>query len=113
MSYKLNIVALVFAILLLYIVLYIVRKGRISIKYSFVWLFSSLFLIAAALIPSLVKYLSDLFGFQTVSNMVFSLLFAVLIFITLSLTIIVSGQNEKIRLLIQEISILKQEQNKK
>jgi len=34
---------------------------------------------------------------------------AILIFINISLTIIISGLNEKVRLLIQEVSMLKME----
>ena len=46
-------------------------------------------------------------------NMVTGVLFVILLFITISLTVIVSGQKKKITLLIQEVSILKNEINKR
>ncbi|WP_443668457.1 DUF2304 family protein [Holdemanella porci] len=45
--------------------------------------------------------------------MVTGVLFVILLFITISLTVIVSGQKKKITLLIQEVSILKNEINKR
>ena len=39
--------------------------------------------------------------------MVTGVLFVILLFITISLTVIVSGQKKKITLLVQEVSILK------
>ena len=43
------------------------------------------------------------------SNMVIGVFIVILIFITMSLTVIVSSQKNKINLLIQEVSMLKQE----
>ncbi len=115
MPTKLILEILIFSILLLFIILYIVRKGRITIKYSLVWLFSILIILISAIIPNFMMSISNFLGFQTMSNMIFSLLIALLIFICISLTIIVSGQKEKIKLLIQEVSILKRkiEENEK
>ena len=48
-------------------------------------------------------------GFQTMSNMVIGIILVLLTFLTMALTIIVSGQKKKTTLLIQEISILKSE----
>ena len=81
-----KITLLLFIVSVLLSVFYILKKGRITIKYSLVWIFSSLIIL---------------------SNMIFAGLIAMLMFITLALTVIISGQNDKIRLLIQEVSILK------
>jgi hypothetical protein len=43
--------------------------------------------------------------------MVTGVLFVILLFITISLTVIVSGQKKKITLLVQEVSILKNRVN--
>ena len=50
---------------------------------------------------------ANLLGFEVGSNMIFAGLIAMLIFINIALTVIVSGQSSKIRLLIQEVSMLK------
>ena len=45
------------------------------------------------------------------ANMVTGVLFVIILFITISLSVIVSGQKKKITLLVQEISILKNRVN--
>ena len=107
MSLNLQIISLLFVLLIIFIIIYILRKGRIYIKYSLVWLFSSGLLLFSILIPGFLDFVTRLLGFRVASNMIFAFIIAMLMFITISLTIIVSGQNEKIRLLIQEFSMLK------
>jgi hypothetical protein len=60
-----------------------------------------------------MEAITKLLGFKMFSNLIFSILIGVLMLICLALTIIVSGQREKIRLLIQEVSIIKKKINKK
>ena len=68
-------------------------------------------LIVLSIWPNILVSLANLIGFQTISNMVTGVLFVILLFITISLTVIVSGQKKKITLLVQEISILKNRVN--
>lgn len=107
MNFNLQITSLLFIVSVLISVFYILKKGRITIKYSLVWIFSSLVLLLLLLFPNLFNLLTSVLGFEIGSNMIFAGLIAMLIFITLALTVIISGQNDKIRLLIQEVSILK------
>jgi len=113
MTLSLRIVAMVLSLCLVVTVLYIVRKGRISIKYSIIWLLSALIIFLVSLVPSLLGAISGFLGFQVASNLFLLIMLAVLFFISLSLTVIVTGQKEKIRMLIQEISIMKQELDKR
>ena len=109
MPLKLILEILIFCILMFIIVLTIVKRGRITIKYSLVWFIPVFLILVCALIPNLMITLANFLGFQTLSNMIFSILIAILIFICISLTIIVSKKKKKIKLLIQEVSILKEE----
>ena len=108
MSFKLILELLLFSILMIATILIIVKRGRISVKYSLVWFVPIIIILISALIPNFMILIANLIGFETLSSMVFSLLIAILIFICISLTIIVSGQKEKIKLLIQEVSMLKE-----
>lgn len=108
MSLNLQIVAIVFITLLLLTIFYILVKGRISVKYSLVWIFSCGVLLIFTIFPKLLGIITKLLGFNVGSNMVLASLIAVLMFINISLTVIISGQTKKINLLIQEISILKE-----
>ena len=62
----------------------------------------------AVLFPELFINLSDFFGFEAASNMIFLIGFFFLFYIIFILTTNISVQNEKIKLLIQEVSLLKE-----
>lgn len=111
MPLNLRICLLVFSLLLFLIITHILKKGRMPEKYSLLWYFISLVILILAVFPSFFTYISSKIGFQVISNLITGIMLALLIFITMSLTIIVSGQKKKATLLIQEISLLKNEEN--
>lgn len=107
MSINLRIGMIIVGLLLLYITVIILKKGRMPVKYSLIWVLSSIVILLIGIIPSLFGVFAKLLGFFTISNMITGIFIFILLLITMSLTIIVSGQKKKITLLIQEISILK------
>ena len=113
MSISLRILLLVFSIVLAFATTIVVKKGRMPIKYSLLWYFSSLIIFVLAVFPFIIEWIAKLFGFITLSNLITSIMIGILLFLTMSLTIITAGQKRKITLLIQEISILKEKNNKK
>lgn len=106
MSLALKIVSISFLVILIIVILSLLKKDRITIKYAIVWLFPSIILLIFTLIPGFLNWTTKLLGFQTASNMVFALLIALLLMISIVLTVIVSNQKNQIRKLIQEVSIL-------
>ena len=58
--------------------------------------------------PTIVFKLSKLAGFEEPSNMIFLLGFFYLFYVSFIITTSISVQNEKIKTLVQEISILKE-----
>ncbi len=104
---------IVLAILLFTIVIMILKKQYLLIKYSTVWILSSTLILVFAFFPKTMEKISHALGFEVLSNMIFLIMISILFFITFSLTIIVSSQRRKIDLLIQEVSILKKENNEK
>lgn len=108
MSLELTITSIVFLLLIILVIINLVKKENISIKYSFVWLLPCVLLLIFTLVPGFLEWTTKLLGFQTGSNMVFALIIGFLMVVALALTVIVSRQNEKIRLLIQEVSLLKE-----
>ena len=111
MSTSLIITSILFSILIIISILVLLRKKRVNIKYSLIWILLFVVLLIATIIPGFLVWVTHILGFKTASNMVFSLILAVLVIITITLTVIVSQQDKKIRLLIQEVSILKKENN--
>lgn len=109
MSYSLRLGLIIVGLLIFIITLSLLKKDRIPVKYSLIWLFSGLIILFLALIPNLFGLIADLLGFMTMSNMVVGMFIFILLMITISLTVIVSGQKKKMILLIQEVSMLKKD----
>ena len=112
MSTNLIFVSGVFSIFIIFFILHLIRKESINVKYSLVWLVLFFGLFICLIIPGLLNQITNFLGFQTASNMVLSLLIAVLVVINITNTVINSHQDKKNRLLIQELSIIKKEINK-
>src|SRR5574344_173676 len=113
MSTNLKLLSLLFVLVILIAITLLVKKNRITIKYSIVWYLTSLLLILFIVFPNLLGWFTNLFGIVLASNFIFALLIGFLFIITISLTTIVSVQKEQIRTLTQELSILKGEINGK
>jgi len=111
MSINLRIVLVIFSIFLLLITAYILKRGRIPEKYSLLWYFISLVIFILAVFPSIFTFIAKQLGFQVMSNLIIGIILVLLLFLTMALTIIASGQKKKTTLLIQEISILKEKLN--
>lgn len=109
MSQNLIFMVFGFALFLLFIIIYLLRKDKIPMKYALVWIFSALIILIVLLTPNLMKTISSLLGFELLSNMLICLFIGILMFITLALTVMISTQKKKVTLLIQEISLLKKE----
>lgn len=97
-------------LLLLQVILIInsVKKKKFSIKYASLWIFLLTLMAIIVIFPELVFIMAKFMGFEKASNMVFLLGFFFLFYIIFTLTASISIQNEKIKLLVQEVSLLKE-----
>lgn len=107
MSLQLKVFLIIVSLFLFISTLNLVRKQKISFKYSLLWIISSIILLFISLFPGLFNSITNLIGFQLSSNFVIAILIFFLLIITRQLTKIVSEQNKKITKLVQEVSILK------
>ena len=103
------IVLLIFQVIL---IVETVKRKKFSMKYASFWILIILLMAIVVIFPSIIFKISELFGFEKSSNMIFLLGFFFLFYIIFILTTNISIQNEKIKLLIQEISILKERVDK-
>lgn len=113
MSIKLRIALLIFSIIWFIIILYSIRKNKLPIKYSLIWILAIFVIVLISVVPFILEYFAKLFGFLTMSSLVIGIMITILLGITLILTIIISHQKKQITLLIQEVSMLKGEVNGK
>lgn len=93
---------------LLYILLIgvLMKKGRMSLKYSLVWFASGIVLLFCALFPQVIRFFTNLMGIYSETNAVFFIGVCFLLIIILSLTSIASGQSDRIRTLTQTQAML-------
>lgn len=94
-------------IFLVYIV-YLVKRKKLLLKYSLLWLALSVVAGLCALFPGPLFSLAVLLGFETASNFIFVIGFFFLLAICLSLSVIASRQTEYIKTLVQDLALLRQ-----
>lgn len=109
MSLTLRILMIAFCLIFLFVVLRLVAKGKLQLKYSLLWVVLTLTLLICSIFPQIVVFLSDLFGFDKPSNFIFVVGFFLLMTLVLSLSIIVSWQSQYIRSLVQTVALLKKD----
>lgn len=107
MSLNLRLWLFLFAFISFIVIFTLLKKEKIPVKYSLVWFVSSLTIFILAISPLSLSKVAKFIGFQTTSNLITGIMLVLLLFITMILTIIISTQNKKITLLIQEVSMLK------
>ena len=107
MSEKLIIALILFSLLLLCIVLKLIADRKLPVRYSLIWIFSSILIFFVGVFPNLIEFVTSAFGFVAISNFVIGILLTMLLSITLILAVIVSGQKKQIKRITQELSILR------
>lgn len=103
---RLQIVLIIGALAYLIIIFVLLKKQRLNVRYSLLWLAGALAMLLFACFPYLVKVLRDYTGVEVVSNLVFLLVIVFMMFLLLSLSAAVSGQAEKIKRLTQAAALL-------
>lgn len=109
MPLNLRFAILIVALFLMYVVYIILKQRMIPVKYSLLWGLAIFVMLLIGIFPSFLVAVANLMGFVTLANMITGVFIVILLFITISLTIIVSAQKKKITLLIQEVSIIKEQ----
>jgi len=98
---------LIVVVIFYFIMMCVFLKNKaLSLKYTLLWLFAGCVLGVLVIFPSLLTWINSLIGIQGNMNGLFIWSIAFIICILLSLTSIVTRQNNKIRQLIQTISRL-------
>jgi len=93
---------------LLFLVLELIRRGRLKERYSLLWLFSGIVLLVLSLSRSLLEYFSRLIGIYYPPSLLFLIAFVFLLLITLHFSAVISGLSEKNKRLSQDIALLRQ-----
>lgn len=100
-------IALYIGILIYFIlILSLLKKGSLSLKYTLAWLFSGVVIFLLVAFPGIIYWFSTLLGIHNGMNGLFVAVMGFMLVILLTITSIVSGQRNKIKILTQEVAFL-------
>lgn len=106
MNITLRIFLAIAIIFFLVIIINLLRKQKLNLQYSLIWLFSVFVLLLLITFPEIVYWISRIVGIETPVNVVYVIEAMFVLLILLSITIIISDLNEKNRKTIQALAIL-------
>ena len=93
-------------VIFLLVILWLLKKGRLTVRYSIIWLMASGVLMVFAVFPYIVLVLRDWLNMEMPVNVIFTLVIAFMLLLLLSLSTIVSGFSQKLKRLSQENALL-------
>lgn len=101
-----RLIAIASALLILFFVIELIRKQKMTFKYSAFWLGGSILVVFFSIYDNVLRALAGLAGFQLPSNFVFFLLLVFFTLLSLFLTRYINEQNNRLEALTQAIAIL-------
>ena len=92
----------------LIVILSLLKKRRLALKYKLLWLLTVVVMLILVLFPDLLLRVAPILGIQSVMNALYFFLIGFILIILMSLTSIVSVQKERIRKLAECNALLEQ-----
>lgn len=105
MSLRLYIIILVVLMLGLLMLIRLIKKGSLELKYAIVWMVLDVGLAIILLIPGGLQWLASVLGIYDVTNMVFFVGFIFSIILNFSLTMSLSRNSDRVRKLTQQVAL--------
>ena len=106
MSDRLRVILFILVILSVLAGIRMIHRGKLSLKYSLLWLGMALALIIAVLFPEVIYWLAGLCGVDLPINMLFTAFAFFSLLMIFSLTSIVSQLNDQNRRQTQQLALL-------
>lgn len=98
--------AIIVGILFLVMMIDLIRKNRVALKYALLWLFSGLLMMLLAIFPHLLDSMARMIGIYSPVNALFAVLLCCGLVLMISFSVIMSGNKKAIVRLTQEISLM-------
>ena len=105
MTLKLQIIIGIALIIALAVIITMIRKRQLELKYSLSWIIAIIFVLVLDCFPILLNKLSFFLGIFTPVNMIFFLGLCFSMVIIFTLTVTVSRMSERIRKMAQQVAI--------
>lgn len=105
MSIYLRITLLVAILVYFLCIFYLLKKKRLELRYTLLWIFGGIVMIFILLFPNVITFLLKYTGIAEEVNAVFASVIFIMIIILISITSIVSKLNSDLRRLIQKCAL--------
>ena len=109
MDIKTQIFVIVIAILALVVLVNMIRKRTLELRYALLWMLMSVGVLIFACFPGLTSWLAGVLGIGAPINMLFFAGFCFALAIIFSLTVVISRMANRVKKLTQEMALLKKE----
>ena len=109
MTRRLQVFIIIALIICLVIIINMVKKRALELKYVLAWIICDLVLVLLTLFPDLIGKLARFLGIFSPMNMVFFLGFLFSLIIIFSLTVALSRVTSRVRKLAQQIALYEEE----
>ena len=113
MTWKVRIAIIFVLILGLGVIVNLIRKRSLELKYALTWLFLGAGLLLVVLVPGFLDMLANVLGIYNPMNMVFFLGFLFSIVVIFVLTMALSNNSNRVRKMAQKIALNEYKANKK
>lgn len=104
--------AVIIAVAILITVIELIRRQKMTFKYSLLWLTATLMVVFFACSQKFLFNLSTWFGFELPSNFIFFLFLVFFVFLSLFLTLYINEQNTRTESLAQSLAMLEHKLNR-
>ncbi len=84
----------------------LLKKSRLELRYSLLWLLSGVIMLILAAFPQLLDKFAHLIGIYSSVNALFAVILCCGVMVMISLTAIISKEKKEITKLVQEVAIL-------
>lgn len=106
-------IALIGSLIFLWLVLYCVYRGKLREAYALIWILAAIGMIVLSLPTFLLTFLASMLGIQTPAFALLLCLLCGMLLLLFQITLVISGHNEKINRLMQEITLLREKIDRK
>lgn len=106
---KLQIILFIASVFSFILIINMIRKYNLELRYSLLWIFFCLVNIILASFSKISSVVSDALGIKEPVNAIFLLSFIFQFFLIFSLTLTISSLSGKLSKLVQEVGIIKKE----
>lgn len=110
---KIQIISIFASLLIFGVVINLVRRRKLKTEYSLIWITVSVIFIIFSFWRTGIDKLAYLFGIAYAPSVLFIILLIGIILILIEFSIIISKQAERIKVLVQELALLRHEMEEK